>query len=473
MNSDHHLYSGDRTTACHEVAAHRSSNTATARVAEPLIAAALTLGALSWLLMSCGGGEPSEGTSPPSDAGSSGAESGQAGSSDAGSSGAVRVPPGGAVQIRSLNALSGDQAFLGVGNQRGVELAIADYGEVKGFPIDLGSGVDGLCAADGGQAAAQTIVADEQVVGVIGPSCSVTATAAAPLIAQAGMVMIAPSNTSPALTSDLAGNPGANRVAGYFRTSHNDLFQGRAVAEFLYNVMGFRTAATIHDGDPYSQGLATAFADVFESLGGAVDSGRINKEDSNMEPVLLELATGEPEALFLPVFRPAGDFIAEQARGIPGLEATRLIAAPSLGDDFLRLPQSEGMFFTGPDIRLGGNVNRATGMSADAVLEEYVNRYGEEPSSPYWAHAYDATTLLLDAISASAAVDEDGTLVIDRLEVRRSLHSTSGYGGLIGTLSCDDFGDCGSQRLTIIEHPDPSDPDTSKQNIVFEYAPTP
>ena len=385
--------------------------------------------------------------------------------------GVVRVAPGEAIQIRSLNVLSGDSAFLGIGNQRGIELAIGGYGEVLGFPVDLGAGVDGFCAADSGQTAAQTIVADERVLGVVGPSCSITATAAAPLITKAGMVMIAPSNTSPALTSDLAGNPGTEHVEGYFRTAHNDLFQGKAVADFLYTKMGLRTAATIHDGDPYSQGLATAFAEAFEALGGTTQSGRVNKETINMEPVLIELAASEPEALFFPVFRPVGDFIAEQAREVPGLENTNLISAPSLGDDFMRLPQSEGMFFSGPDIRIGVNTNQATGLSAEEVLADYMSRYGEEPSSPYWAHSYDATTMLLDAIAAAATVTENGSLVIDRAEIRKALYSTEDYKGVIGTLSCDEFGDCGTQRLIIIHHLDPENPGESRNNIVFEYAP--
>ena len=116
-----------------------------------------------------------------------------------GALGTVVVPAGDAIQIRSLNAITGDVAFLGVPNQRAAELAVEDYGQIEGFDITIGTGLDDLCSADGGQAAAQTIVADDQVVGVIGTSCSGAATAAAPLISAAGMVMISPSNTSPAL----------------------------------------------------------------------------------------------------------------------------------------------------------------------------------------------------------------------------------------------------------------------------------
>ena len=98
-----------------------------------------------------------------------------------GSLGTVEVGSGEEIQIRSLNAISGDVAFLGIPNQRGVELAIRDYGPIGGHDVTIGTGLDDLCSADGGQAAAQMIVADEDVVGVIGTSCSGAATAASRL----------------------------------------------------------------------------------------------------------------------------------------------------------------------------------------------------------------------------------------------------------------------------------------------------
>ena len=205
-----------------------------------------------------------------------------------GSLGEVRVEPGEEVQIRSLNAISGDVAFLGIPNQRAIEQALmGSAGKVHGFVVSMGTGLDDLCSADGGAAAAQTIVADEQVVGVIGTSCSGAAAAAAPLISEAGMVMISPSNTSPSLTSDLAGTAGSNNYPGYYRTAHNDLYQGAAAAGFAVDVLGVTTAAAIHDGDPYTQGLAQAFADAFEALGGTITTfTAVNKGDPDMVPVL-------------------------------------------------------------------------------------------------------------------------------------------------------------------------------------------
>ena len=391
---------------------------------------------------------------------------------DGGSLGVVEVADGDAIQIRSLNAITGDVAWLGLANQRGVELAIADFGPVHGFDVHLGAGLDEFCSSDGGQAAAQNIVADVDVVGVIGTSCSVAATAAAPLITGAGMAMIAPSNTSPLLTSDLAGNPGANYHVGYYRTSNNGLVVGEAMARFVYSELGLEAAASVHDGDPYSQSIAQAFADSFEALGGTVTAvTAVNKEDSDMLPVLTEIAAGGPAALFFPIFQPAGDFLAEQARSAPGLEDVVLLTdAALLVDGFMSLPQSEGVYFSGPDLRFGGSANESTGRNAADLLATYRETYGEPPSGPYWGHSYDATTLLLEAIKAASRID-GGTLLIDRAGVRQYLNSVRDYGGIIGAISCDEFGDCGSQKVTVILHLDAGDIDASKDNIVFSFAP--
>ena len=391
-----------------------------------------------------------------------------------GSLGTVEVPADEAIQIRSLNTITGDVAYLGIPNQRGVELAVADFGPVNGFDVDLGTRYDDLCSSDGAQAAAQTIIADEDVVGVIGPSCSTAAVAAAPLVTAAGMVLFAPSNTSPTLTSDLAGNPGLNHSTGYYRTSNNGLFVGETMARFADEGLGLASAAVIHDGDPYSRSIAQAFADSFERLGGTVTGfAAINKEDTDMVPVLTEVAAGSPEALFFPIFQPAGDFLTDQAPGVPGLEeAVLLTDAALLNDGFMSLPQSAGVYISGPDLRFGATSNQSTGKTPETLLSDYEATYGEAPSAPYWAHAYDATTLLLEAIAAASSVS-DGTLIIDRAGVRQYLNDVAGYSGIIGMISCDSFGDCGSQKTTVIHHLDPDDIEASLSNVVFEFAPEP
>ena len=385
----------------------------------------------------------------------------------------VVVDGGEEIQIRSLDTITGDLAFIGIPHQNAVMAAIADYGDIEGFSVTMGQGLDDGCSADVADAAAQSIVEDAQIVGVIGTTCSGAAAAAAPLITDADIVMISGSGTSQTLTSDLQGTAGIHYSPGFYRTAHNDLYQGVAMAHFVFGELGMTTAAAIHDGDRYTEGLASAFADAFEQLGGTVTGFEVvDMWETNMVPVLTEIAAGSPEALFFPIFQPTGEFVAAQARGVAGLENVQLLAADSLLNfDYLELSESEGMYFTSLYTDFGASVNQSTGKTAFEVLDDYRADHGEEPSSAYWASTYDATTILLSAIEANAEVNDAGQLVIDKAGISSSVAALRDYGGLTGSISCDDFGDCGSQKIVIIHHTDSDDADAGMVNVVFEYAP--
>ena len=385
----------------------------------------------------------------------------------------VVVDGGEEIQIRSLDTITGDLAFIGIPHQNAVMAAIADYGDIKGFSVTMGQGLDDGCSADVADAAAQSIVEDAQIVGVIGTTCSGAAAAAALLITDADIVMISGSGTSQTLTSDLQGTAGIHYSPGFYRTAHNDLYQGVAMAHFVFGELGMTTAAAIHDGDRYTEGLASAFADAFEQLGGTVTGFEVvDMWETNMVPVLTEIAAGSPEALFFPIFQPTGEFVAAQARGVAGLENVQLLAADSLLNfDYLELSESEGMYFTSLHTDFGASVNQSTGKTAFEVLDDYRADHGEEPSSAYWASTYDATTILLSAIEANAEVNDAGQLVIDKAGISSSVAALRDYGGLTGSISCDDFGDCGSQKIVIVHHTDSDDADAGMVNVVFEYAP--
>ena len=384
--------------------------------------------------------------------------------------GTVVVGGGEEIQIRALGALT-RAGELGVPSQRGAALAIADYRRIKGHAVSMGAGLDSLCSAQGGAAAAGTVIGDGRVVGVIGTACSVAAAAASPILSEAGLVMVAPSTTAPSLTSDLRGNAGSNYHPGYHRVASNDLYQAEAVADFVYNELGLRRMAAIHDGDPYTSGLTAAFTAAFEDLGGTVAVAMVNKGDADMIPVLTEIAAASPEGLFLPIFPEEAGSILRQSSQMDGLEGlVRIGGGGLLVSDFLELPESEGFYFAGPTLDFGSNVNEATGRSGDELTAAYQERYGESPTSAYLAHAYDATTILLRAIE-EAAVAEGDALYIDRAKLREALAGTSGFSGIIGAISCDEFGDCGTGRVQMSHHTDSTMTDVERLPVVYRYAP--
>ncbi len=329
-----------------------------------------------------------------------------------------------------------------------------------------------MCSAAGGRTGAEQILNDLRVVGVIGTNCSGAAVAASPLLSEAGLVTISPSNTAPALTSDLAGNAGPNYHPGYFRTSNNDLYEANAVADFAYNELGLRRFVTIDDGDPYTMGLTVAFGNAFRALGGEVAvAARIEKGVTDMADILKEFTEAGPDGIFFPLFDIEGAPFAAQVKESEDLkDATLITSSALLLSEFLAMPQSEGIYFAGPEPVEGSNVNDATGKSVDEVLAAYAATYGGIPNTVYWAHSYDATTLLLSAIQSVARAD-GGKVHIDRDALRRELHATSGFKGLVGTLSCDEFGDCGTGRINIYHHTDPSITDPAQLNVVYRFVP--
>ena len=169
--------------------------------------------------------------------------------------------------------------------------------------------------------------------------------------------------------------------------------------------------------------------------------------------------------------RTVGTAIVQQMPGVAGLEGVLRVGGDGLlNDAFLGIEETEGMFLSGPDLDFGQNENQSTGLHAAELLAAYEEAYGTGPEAAFWAHAYDATTLLLEAIQAASRLDGD-SLLIDRAGVREYLDTVSGYGGIIGSISCDEFGDCGVQRLVVVHHLDATDPAATRSNAVYRYAP--
>ncbi len=390
---------------------------------------------------------------------------------EAGPLGAVEVGAGEAVQIRSLLSITG-AASLGEVTRRGVELAVRDFGDIHGHEINLGASIDAMCSPEGGRTGAEQISTNPQVIGVVGTACSASAVAASPVISEAGLTMISPSNSSPLLTSDLAGNANAHYHPGYFRTNNNDLYQANALADFAYGELDLRRMAVLDDGDPYTTALVGAFSNAFRDLGGEVAvAAAIEKGEADMTSVLTEFAEAGPDGIFFPLFEVEGSLFAEQARAFDGLaDATLIAGSASFVSGFLGKPQSEDMYFAAVASGHGSNVNMATGKSADEVLAAYEATYGGPPISVFWAFAYDATTVLLSAIK-STAVAEGGKLHLDRAALREGLGATAGFQGLAGVLSCDDFGDCGTGRVNIYHHTDSSITDPALVPVVYQFAP--
>jgi len=102
----------------------------------------------------------------------------------------------------------------------------------------------------------------DEVIAIIGSVTSNCTLAGAPIAQDAGIPTISPTSTAVQVT--LTGDY-------IFRACFLDPFQGAVVATFSYNDLQAKTAAVIFDNaNDYTKGLAEAFRESFEGLGGEV-----------------------------------------------------------------------------------------------------------------------------------------------------------------------------------------------------------
>ena len=374
---------------------------------------------------------------------------------DADAVGCLEVAPGDPIKFASANAISGDVAYLGNDINFGIQVGINDRGKLLGHDVELVKEDAGCGDAATGQTAAQAIVADTQIVAVVGTSCSRTAVPAMPVLSAAGVTMISAANTAPSLT-----NPDKPDFGGpfYFRTAYNDNVQGAAVAKFACETLNAKTAATVHDGSPYAQQLQQVFHDQSTALcGGKTTSAQaINVGDTDFHTVLTTIASSNagkaPDLFFFPIFDPEGPLLAKQTADVAGLENMKLIGADGIKDGgfitaagTFATTHGGPMYFSGPDLNFGTAYT-------DTFLPKYYALSGTtSPLAPYHAHGFDAINILMDAVAKVAVKDAAGNLFIPRDAVRLYVHNLKDYAGLTGTLTCDANGDCGSKFVSIAQ----------------------
>ena len=156
------------------------------------------------------------------------------------------------------------------------------------------------------------------IVGAIGTNCSSAAQGAIPIISEAGLVMIAPSNTSPRLTNDDIAT-GGSHMPGYFRTSQNGLIEGRRLAEFAALALKCgnprdrsRWRSRIQKGLPERSPIHLPILTETSLFEGAV-----NKGDTDMASILTEIAIHQPDVIYVPLFEPESNFFAAQMSAYP------------------------------------------------------------------------------------------------------------------------------------------------------------
>jgi branched-chain amino acid transport system substrate-binding protein len=301
------------------------------------------------------------------------------------------------VKIGSLSAVTGPIANLAKPIIDAELLAIKQVNDAGGIlggrKLELVVG-DTQCNAQASVDAASKLVNVEQVVAIVGALCSAATVGAASNVAvPAGVVMVSPASTSPAIT-------GLEDKGLVFRTAPSDLYQGIVLASYVKS-KGIDSVALTFVNNDYGVGLAESFRNAYLELGGKITGDQVHEDKkSSYRAELATLARGKPEALVVLAYAgTSGVTILRQS--LENGFFKQFVGADGMRDDILieqlgAAALKGNLFITQPTAPQSGSRN-----SFDSV----VKASGADPSSPFVRQSYDATFLLALAIQKAGSTD--------------------------------------------------------------------
>lgn len=374
--------------------------------------------------------------------------------------GVVRVPAGQTIDVRLvIDGPEDDEALAGI-LEAAFRTALEDFGAIQQvFRVEFGTAIMATCSGEDGARIGEELADSESLVAVLGPQCTSTLLGLQGPLSEAGLVVVAPRPAELALTVGADGLPGRDRTPGVWRTAPSLLMEAHAAALYAAEELARSRAVTLHDGGPEAAELVAAFRDRFQSSGGTVVLERVLDEDTldgdeqevsaALEELLAAILAGSVDVAFLVLEPPLLNVLADAWSGRTRLaDVTRLVTSRAATADFLGHESSLGHLLTGPEFDDLEAVSSVTGMSGSQTRERVAALSGGRAPAGWWAHAYDAATLLLKAIEDASLIDGDGTLVISRAELRETL-AVTGFTGLSGTVACTPLGDCAASRIVI------------------------
>lgn len=343
--------------------------------------------------------------------------------------------------------LSGDLSAVGNGIKNGVDLAIKQANAaktIKGVTLVMDA-QDDTAKADVGAQVAAKLVAESSVVGVVGPLNSSVAKSVAPVMAQADLALISPSNSGVDLTGRDALAAGKTQVRpykSYFRVCATDDIQGPFGADYAVKDLGKKKIAIVHDKKAYGQGLATAFAAQAKKDGATVlPTETINPGDKDFSALITKLKSESPDYLFYGGEYPEASLITKQMKAaglnIPLAGGDGVDAA-----DYIKIAGSaaNGDYATA----LGAPTDKLD--SAKQFLADYKAAGYSDPADPYGAAAFDAANAIIKALAKSYGEGKSGQALRD--EIVKEVQD-SDFAGVTGQISFDQFGDTNNKVLTV------------------------
>ncbi len=329
----------------------------------------------------------------------------------------------GTIKVATQSPLSGGQAALGEGIKLGAQLGVEKLKgplEQQGFKVELVP-FDDQAKPDVGVANSRNIIADKDIMVVIGHLNSGVAIPSSEVYKEVNLAMISPANTNEKVTD--RGYPNINRVCG------RDDVQGPVGAEFAANTLKVKSVYIVHDKTTYGQGVAEAFKADIEKKGVKVIGFDGTEEKSNFDPIITPIKAKNPDLIYFGGIYDQGAPFFKQARE-KGVKSKFLGPDGLDSSDLVKIAGKTvvGMYYTTA-------AAPASSPQAKQFADDFKKKFGKNPE-PYAAESYVAAAIALKALESVVS----GGKAPSRDRVTAEIRKVK-YSGMTGSIEFDEKGD--------------------------------
>lgn len=243
------------------------------------------------------------------------------------------------------------------------------------------------------QASGERMISSDGVVAIMGSDCSGTTIAVLQNVAMsAGVPMISPASTSPALTT-------LDSNGLFFRTAPSDARQGEILAGIVYE-RGFTNVALTFVNVDYGAGFADSFTRAFEALGGTITAS-VPHEDArgDYSAEVGTLASAGGDALVILGYVDGGGSMMRTAYELGAFE--QFFMGDGMFGDALIEAVGEALEGT------VGTIPWAQGEGTEA-FNALAEAAGVQAGSSFTRESYDAAALLALAAQAAGEATPEG-----------------------------------------------------------------
>ncbi len=333
----------------------------------------------------------------------------------------------GVIKIATQSPLSGEQAALGEHVKLGAQLAVEEAVKIfKALGLDLVFvPYDDQAKPEVGVANARNIVADPDILLVVGHFNSGVALPSSEIYKDTMLAMISPANTATEITD--RGYPNVNRVCG------RDDIQGPAGARFAAQDLKLKSVYIVHDKTLYGQGVADTFRNEATKLGLKILGYDGTEERANFAPMIIPMKAKNPDLVYFGGIYHQGGLLLKQMR-------EKGVKAVYMGPD--GLDSSEMVKIAGQQV-IGTYYTTVAGPmdaypESAAFAKRFKQRFGKEVES-FGMYGYDAAMVGLKAIEQT--VQSLGGKKPTRPQVAAAIRNLKNFKGVTGSITFDEKGD--------------------------------